>query len=305
MSRILSSYDNSSNSVGYKTRYILIACLFIVLVSVSSIANLSCNGKTEKIDSVNISPDIILAELPVYPDSQPLTLEESVFKPFSTPLSPQVEGRPPPIEYETASAWYQVEVDANKLLNWYCNKLGSKGYQKYTEMVYDSLNEVLISDDNFEIHTMGFYRPEIPEISIEVHITGLPDTQDFVILVNHEVTGAFDPPEPPLPEDIDRITINYAGYNGNSPKQEIITDSSDVRKLVGIINDLSVLPDAPILPVEDMFSMLLHSASQGDIELYCHMSTDDYPMIRMPDRAGLKDENSLLLKAVNRLLDMD
>ncbi|MBN2077166.1 MAG: hypothetical protein JW762_16595 [Dehalococcoidales bacterium] len=216
-----------------------------------------------------------------------------------------MEGRPPPVEYETASAWYQVEVDANKLLNWYRNKLTEKGYHKYTEMVYNSLNEVLLPDDNFEIHTIGFYRPEIPEISIEVHITDLPDTQDFVILVNHEITGAFDPPEPPLPEDIDRITINYLSYNGNPPKQEIITDRGDLRKIVGIINDLPLLPDAPIIPAEGIFNMSIQSASQGDIKLLCDMTLNDYPMIRIRGRTSLKDDRLHLLKVVNRLLDID
>jgi hypothetical protein len=294
-------------NIGYMNKGTLLISLGTIVLSVCLILNISCDGQTgQNINNAkNISPEQVLAELPVYPDALSQTPEESIFRPFSTPLSPQVEGRPPPVEYETASAWYQVEVDANKLLDWYRNKLTGKGYQKYTEMVYNNLNEVLLPDDNFDILTMGFYNPELPEISIEVHITDLPDTQDFVILVNHEITGAFDPPEPPLPEDIDRITINYAGYNGNPLEQEVITDPGDIRKIVSIINDLPLLPDAPILPVEEIFSMSIYSASQKNIELCCDMSTNDYPMIRILDRIGLKDDNFRLLKAVNRLMNID
>lgn len=285
----------------------LIISLSVIVVYCVMITCPSCNNQNGQNDADpdDISPGKILTSLPVFPNSTPVNGQEPAFKPFSTPLSPQVEGRPPQVEYETASAWYEAKSDAKQILNWYRDKLTGKVYQKYTEMVYNSPNENLLVNGSFEIHTMGFYHPALPEISIEIHVTDLPDTQDFVILVNHEITGAFDPPEPPLPEDIDRITVSYSGYNGNPPKQEIITDSGDVRKIVGIINDLPLLPDAPIIPVEDIFSMSIHSASQGDIELLCDMTINDYPMIRIRGRTSLKDDHSHLLKAVNRLLDID
>jgi hypothetical protein len=285
----------------------LIISLSFIVVCCVMIACPSCNNRNEQNDANpdDTSPGKILSGLPAFPNATPVNGQEPAFKPFSTPLSPQVEGRPPKVEYETASAWYEVESDVEKILNWYRNKLTGKDYQKYTEMMYNSPNENLLVNGSFEIHTMGFYHPALPEISIEVHVSDVPDNQYFVILVNHEITGAFDPPEPPLPEDIDRITVSHSGYNGNPPKQEIITDSGDVRKIVGIINDLPLLPDAPIVPVEDVFTMVIHSASQGDIELLCDMTLNDYPMIRIRGRTSLKDDRSHLLKAVNRLLDID
>jgi hypothetical protein len=51
--------------------------------------------------------------------------------------------------------------------------------------------------------------------------------------------------------------------------------------------------------------MSIHSASRGDIELLCDMTINDYPMIRIRGRTSLKDDHSHLLKAVNRLLDID
>jgi len=159
------------NTIGHKNKGILIIALCTIILYSCLILITSCNGKTNKIDTADISLDKLLVELPVYPDSQLLTPEKSVFEPFSTPLSPQVEGRPPKVEYETASAWYQVKADATKVLNWYRNKLIGKGYQKYTEMVY--LNRDLFHGSSYDIRSMGFYRPDLLEISIEIHISDI------------------------------------------------------------------------------------------------------------------------------------
>ena len=173
--------------------FIAVCCLIIICLSCS---------KQDESALLNTSPEQVLAELPVYPGAVPQASREIRFEPFSTPLSPQVQYRPPREEYETGSMYYKVQADAETILDWYCNKLSSKGYRKYTEMVYNSLNEVLLPDDNFDILTMGFYNPELPEISIEVHVADLPDTQDLGILVNHEFSGAFNHFKNPPPEKI-------------------------------------------------------------------------------------------------------
>jgi hypothetical protein len=260
----------------------------------------SCNNQDvgNTTNNETIKPEEILAELPVYPGAAIITDEESGFEPFSTPLSPQVEGRHTGIIYETVSARYTVQARPDKIQDWYLAKLGAKGYREYANITYNG-------PAGYEVHSMGFYRPEQPLISIEVHFYDRPDTPVLVILVNKDTTTSPEPHEPSLPNDIDSIVVKYyENQNGSKEKIQTITDEGDIQKVVKVINDLPLLPDGPIVPVLERFSMILHSPSEGDFTLSYHRSVSEYTLVRISGYETLEDKQGRLLETVQVLLDI-
>ncbi|MFC1946385.1 hypothetical protein ACFLXY_00540 [Chloroflexota bacterium] len=261
---------------------------------------LSCNGPSLEtiLENESVQPDDVLAEMPVYPEAEVITSGELEFEPFSTPRALNPEIRPFDVVYETISVQYTVQAEAKKVLNWYKGKLRGKGYRLYTKTTYNG-------PGGYDVESMGFYRPEYPLISVEIHAYTVLDTAIFALIVSRDTTTSLEPPEPPLPEDIIRIEISYTGDQDNtSEKTETITDAGDIRRLVDIANNLSLYPYGPpgvLGPYT--FTIVFHSVSAGDILLSYKTGFDKYAAVRI-DNSEYRDNDGKLLKAVQRLLDI-
>jgi hypothetical protein len=157
----------------------------------------------------------------------------------------------------------------------------------------------------YDVHSIGVYRPEQPLISVEIHVYAMLNATMFAVVVNRDTTTSLEPPEPPLPDDIESIEINYTGDgDSTSEKAVTITDAGDIRRLVDIANNLLLHPYGPPgvigLPT---FTVVFHSLSIGDIPLKYRIGFDKYPAVRIRNRE-YRDNDSKLLKAVQRLLDI-
>ncbi|OGN87230.1 MAG: hypothetical protein A2158_02545 [Chloroflexi bacterium RBG_13_46_14] len=262
---------------------------------------MSCNGPSLEtiLESESVQPEDVLAEMPVYPGAEAVTTGESAFEPFSTPRALQPEIRPFDIVYETISDQYTVQAEANKVLNWYKNKLSGKGYRLYTEMKYNG-------PGGYDVHNIGVYRPEQLLISVEIHVYAMLDATIFSVVVSRDTTTSLEPPEPPLPDDIDSIEINYTGDQDNtSGKIETITDAGDIRRLVDIINSLPLRHYGPPGAINSRpFNMIFHSLSMGKIPLTYELGFEHYAEVRINNRAEYQDNDGKLLNEVQRLLDI-
>jgi hypothetical protein len=82
--------------ISIKAIFLLTGILLTVLV-------MSCNGPSLEtiLESESVRSEDVLAEMPVYPGAEVVTIGESALEPFSTPRALQPEIRPFDIVYET------------------------------------------------------------------------------------------------------------------------------------------------------------------------------------------------------------
>lgn len=279
----------------FLVRAILLLAGIVVLTLI-----LSCSGPSLEtiLDNESVQPDDVLTEIPIYPEAEVSTAEELEFEPFSTPRALNPAIRPFDVVYETVSVRYAVQEETEKILNWYQGKLRGKGYQPYTKMTYNG-------PGRYEANSMGFYRPEYPLISVEIHVYAVPDTTVFALIVSRDTTTSLQPSEPPLPDDIVRMDISYTGDQDNtSLKTETFTDAGDFRRLVDIANNLSLYAYGPPSAIgPPTFTIVFHSLSTGDIPLKYNIGFDIYAAVRI-NNSEYRDTDGKLLKAVKRILDI-
>ena len=162
------------------------------------------------------------------------------------------------------------------------------------------------SPGGYDVINTGFYRTEYPLISVEIHVYQAFDTAIFAVVVSRDTTTSLEPREPPLPDDVVSIEINYTGDQDNPvEKTEIITDAGDIRKLVDIINDLPPRPYGPPHAINLCpFDMIFHSLSVGDILLTYELGFEHYTQVSLNNGAEYQDNDSKLFKALKRMLDI-
>ena len=262
---------------------------------------LSCNGPDLEtiLENESVQPADVLTEIPIYPGAEVVTAGQPAFEPLSTPRALQPYIRPFDIVYETVSVQYIVQAESEKVLKWYKNKLSGRGYRLYTRVTYNS-------PGGYDVESTGFYRPEYPLISVEIHVNQALDTTIFAVVISRDTTTSLEPREPPLPDDVTRIDINYTGDQDKpAEKTEIITDAGDIRKVVDIINDLPLRPYGPPHAINfHPFNMVFHSLSIGDILLTYELGFEHYAQVRLNNGTEYQDNDSKLFKAIKRMLDI-
>lgn len=240
-------------------------------------------------------PGEVMAGLPVYPGAMDTTEVNPGFGPPSFPAEMPLYGAKIP-GYQSASAQYAVQATQEDILGWYQAQLGAKGYRSSGEDVAGS--PTLIS------HSIPFFLPSQPLISVEVHVYNSPNNLEssvFELLVIYTVPLP-KPAEESLPGDINSLQIDYAPGTANEVVKTI-TDSQIITTLVSMVNNLPVRPDyittgGPIGALQTLYRLLFHSAARGDITITDTIISG----IQMDDYPNLDDPHNLFQEALKQVL---
>jgi hypothetical protein len=242
-----------------------------------------------------VSPEDVLAGLPVYPGATPTTSDNPFYgQPVVSFFQPVYTGNLIP-KIQSASAQYTVQALPADVLSWYPNELSAKGYRKF-----------------LEIHGSGgdgisFFLSSQLLLSVEVHVhtvpNAVPSATVFELLVIYRVPLP-KPPEEILPDDIDSITVTY--YSSVEPIVKTLTESQVIMKLVGMVNTLPVRPDYMYFGgLSDgpytIFSLVFHLRSRGDITVTDIVDLKETG-IHVGDYPILEDRYELFREAVEQIL---
>ena len=240
-------------------------------------------------------PGDVLAELPVYPGAVGTTWVNPGFGPPSFPSEMPIYGSNSP-GYQSASVQYTVQASEEDILGWYKSQLAAKGYRSSGEDIAG--NATLIS------HSIPFFLPSQPLISVQIHVYNMQNTLGssvFELLVIYTVPLP-KPLEESLPNDIEGVQIDFAPGTANHVVKTI-TDMQAVTNLAGMVNNLPVRPDyiitgGPMGGQTTLFRLVFHSKTKGDITV-----TDDIIQgIQMNDYPSLDDPHGLLKELVGQLV---
>jgi hypothetical protein len=255
-----------------KTLFSLIVMVLLLLTTVScntsgsiSLAENSVEPDTSGTSTEGFISGEILLTIPLYPGSETTTCLEwkSDGGPPSSSVSRPVyasEDRP---GYQSASAQYKVDSTSSKIISWYEDTLGEMGYEKYIEGHW--------GQEKITGRNAGFFLPSQPLVSVEIHtysISGFSSLVYELLVVNS--IPLPKPEKEAIPQDIDKIEIDYTGYLETGRSKNTITDNKTIVELVEMINSLPVMPDFEFLGggtggPEITFTMLFHSESRGNI----------------------------------------
>ena len=246
-------------------------------------------------------PGEVLATLPVYPGATPTTLINPGFGPPSFPLDIPSYNGPKRPGYQSASAQYTVQATEEDISGWYKNQMAAKGYRLS--------EEELAGSGALSSYNISFFLPSQPLISMQVHVYTSQDISEslvFELLVTYSIPLP-KPPKENLPADIESVQIDYAPGTAKEV-EKTITDARVIKRLVSMVNGLTVSPDyvttgGPIpnpgvLPSpQPLFSLTFHSTIQGNITVSYILGA-----IKMDGYPALVDTHGLFEEAVEQML---
>ncbi len=233
------------------------------------------------------TPEEILSGLPVYPGSVPVENPP----PEENPSEPAASSNET-VRYRTASAKYEVDADLDDLIDWY------EGYFKESGFHFKTGFTTGKSFGEVTGRGLTYWLPAQPAVSVEVTARPKDDPSSSVyeLLVSEDLRIARPYDENLIPSDIERIDIEYRGW-----EPVTVTGEADIEALTGLVNTLPLDPEyarfGP-LPEPDIieFSLAFHSASQGTITLF-----ERNNQVYIEGHPVLWDTHALLMRKVREI----
>jgi hypothetical protein len=182
--------------------------------------------------------------------SGPLVLDVPLF-PGAVPTSEvQLEHSLsyPATEYlKTAIAAYKVAVDRETASDWYRVAFEERGY-----MVRGTMESR--SHGVFQSAGLWFESRADSKIRVSLSVQDLPLRQTHVLYLATAVTLPASPADSNLPDDIERIIVDYRPWNSglqDVPRSYVVAEPSAVQSLVRTINSLWDAAPGTILGARD------------------------------------------------------
>ncbi|MDP2948967.1 MAG: hypothetical protein Q8P22_05470 [Chloroflexota bacterium] len=184
-------------------------------------------------------PGQVLANLPVYPGALGSAEVHVVGGPPSFPSEMSICRGPRCPGLQIASALFTVDATADEVFAWYQDKLTAMGYERHG-------GGFGYLADGRQKSTAVFISPDIPTLTVQVHLYYKPDLEYSPSLFELLVTYMAPLPRPVgsyLPPDVSRVDVTYAPGGDSPVLSNAVADPAVIRDLVRIVNRMPVRAD--------------------------------------------------------------